>query len=147
MNCQISTSLRLLSPAVSQFPHILQSQKCYPQRNFFLSSKQLPLPLSIICHLPDETSPLLMFHFLTPLLFIRLFGPLFHFSPLWSFSSRLYHSLTFTPNRVLICFYYFFFLLLLRLGFYFYFFTFLLTCSVLGLMPHNPGFGKSEISE
>lgn len=47
-------------------------------------------------------------HFLAPLLFLRLFGPLFHFSPIWSFSFRLYQSLTFTPNRVLICFYYFF---------------------------------------
>lgn len=89
--------------------HILLSPKCCPQRNFCTSSKQLPAPPSIICCLPDQTSPsLMLLYTFSTLLFLRTFfsfGPSFHFSPLCSFSSQLYCSHTFAPNRVLIFFY------------------------------------------
>lgn len=73
-----------------------------------------------------------------------LFGPLYHFSPLCSFSSRLYRSLTFTPNGVLIFFYS---LILFATSSLFTFTTFFLTCNVLGLMAPNPGSGKSEMNK
>lgn len=68
-----------------------------------------------------------------------IFSPLFHFSPLCSFPSQLYHSLTFTPNRVLIFLYS---LILFATAF---FPTLFLTRNVLGLIPHNTDRGKSEM--
>lgn len=97
------------------FTHTLLSKKCCPQRNFFSSSQQLPVTLSRICHKPDETSPSLILLYTSQLFSssVRFFSlVLYSNSHLSTFSSVLCHSLTFTPNRVLIFFYSFFFLLL-----------------------------------
>lgn len=132
------------SPLLSRHT-FLHFQKCCSQMNFFAATHQ-QLSLLLTCHLLSQTSLLLMplctFQqaFLLLLLHLLLAGPLFHFSPLCSLSSQLHHSLTFTPNRVLIFFYILFSSLIAAPSIF-------LTCNVLGLMPHNPGLGKSEMSE
>lgn len=135
----LPTSLSVLSPAVSEFRHILLSQKRSTHRNFSHSSHQLPIPLTVICHLSDETAPplILLYTFQCP-------------SSSSSLLSSCFFSLVFRSASHLSIF---FFLSALKqpyirtqwgflYSFFFLWYFFSLFCSVLGLMPHNPGSRK-----
>lgn len=132
-----STLFRLLPPAVSQSPHILLSQIYSEELCSFLS--QLPVPPSIICHLPDETSLLLLLLCTFTPIFLPTFFllcPLFHFSPLFFFllalSRPFLHTQQGFENVI------FPFSLCYLFSLYFFLTLFFLTCNVLGLMPRKP---------